>query len=72
MALVGTHVVQNLVQFGPKDQEEWKDEEEEPEGKKLAQMFFGQNNFILKVPQPLHNAVNAIVKNIYILKIAFL
>lgn len=32
MVLVGTHVVQNLVQFGPRDQEEWKDEEEEPEG----------------------------------------
>lgn len=29
---MGTHVVQNLVQFGPRDQEEWKDEEEEPEG----------------------------------------
>ncbi|KAA0707661.1 Fer-1-like protein 4 [Triplophysa tibetana] len=34
LVLVGTHVVQNLVQFGPKDQEEWKDEEEEPEEKK--------------------------------------
>uniref|UniRef100_A0A9J8CK52 Fer-1 like family member 4 n=1 Tax=Cyprinus carpio carpio TaxID=630221 RepID=A0A9J8CK52_CYPCA len=32
LVLVGTHVVQNLVQFGPRDQEEWKDEEEEPEG----------------------------------------
>uniref|UniRef100_A0A8C1D0P5 Fer-1 like family member 4 n=1 Tax=Cyprinus carpio carpio TaxID=630221 RepID=A0A8C1D0P5_CYPCA len=31
LVLVGTHVVQNLVQFGPRDQEEWKDEEEEPE-----------------------------------------
>ncbi|KAG1949657.1 fer-1-like protein [Pimephales promelas] len=34
MVLVGTHVVQNLVQFGPRDQEEWKDEEEEPVEKK--------------------------------------
>nr|XP_021335523.1 fer-1-like protein 4 [Danio rerio] len=34
LVLVGTHVVQNLVQFGPRDQEEWKDEEEEPEEKK--------------------------------------
>ncbi|XP_057217290.1 fer-1-like protein 4 isoform X2 [Triplophysa rosa] len=34
LVLVGTHVVQNLVHFGPKDQEEWKDEEEEPEEKK--------------------------------------
>jgi len=35
MVLVGTHVVQNLVQFGPRDQEEWKDEEEEPVGMAL-------------------------------------
>ncbi|XP_065097285.1 fer-1-like protein 4 isoform X2 [Paramisgurnus dabryanus] len=34
LVLVGTHVVQNLVQFGPRDQDEWKDEEEEPEEKK--------------------------------------
>uniref|UniRef100_A0A8C1SR92 Fer-1 like family member 4 n=1 Tax=Cyprinus carpio TaxID=7962 RepID=A0A8C1SR92_CYPCA len=41
LVLVGTHVVQNLVQFGPRDQEEWKDEEEEPEGMEpfLAHMF---------------------------------
>uniref|UniRef100_A0A673IGM9 Copine-3-like n=1 Tax=Sinocyclocheilus rhinocerous TaxID=307959 RepID=A0A673IGM9_9TELE len=37
LVLVGTHVVQNLVQFGPRDQEEWKDEEEEPEEKKPPQ-----------------------------------
>uniref|UniRef100_A0A672KT84 Fer-1-like protein 4 n=1 Tax=Sinocyclocheilus grahami TaxID=75366 RepID=A0A672KT84_SINGR len=36
LVLVGTHVVQNLVQFGPRDQEEWKDEEEEPEGMALS------------------------------------
>ncbi|XP_051958046.1 fer-1-like protein 4 isoform X2 [Xyrauchen texanus] len=34
LVLVGTHVVQSLVQFGPRDQEEWKDIEEEPEEKK--------------------------------------
>ncbi|KAL0978832.1 hypothetical protein UPYG_G00176280, partial [Umbra pygmaea] len=31
LALVGTHVVQNLLQFAPKNLDEWKDEEEEPE-----------------------------------------
>ncbi|XP_030632044.1 LOW QUALITY PROTEIN: fer-1-like protein 4 [Chanos chanos] len=31
LVLVGTHVVQNLMQFAPKDLEEWKEEEEEPE-----------------------------------------
>lgn len=41
LVLVGTHVVQNLVQFGPRDQEEWKDEEEVPEGMEhfIAHMF---------------------------------
>uniref|UniRef100_A0A4W4DYS2 C2 domain-containing protein n=1 Tax=Electrophorus electricus TaxID=8005 RepID=A0A4W4DYS2_ELEEL len=35
LVLVGTHVVQSLMHFAPKDLEEWKDEdEEEPEEKK--------------------------------------
>uniref|UniRef100_A0A674C754 Fer-1-like protein 4 n=1 Tax=Salmo trutta TaxID=8032 RepID=A0A674C754_SALTR len=31
LVLVGTHVVQSLMQFAPKNLEEWRDDEEEPE-----------------------------------------
>ncbi|XP_051531256.1 fer-1-like protein 4 [Myxocyprinus asiaticus] len=34
LVLVGTHMVQSLVQLCSRDQEEWKDEEEEPEENK--------------------------------------
>jgi hypothetical protein len=31
LVLVGTHVVQSLMQFAPKNLEEWGDDDEEPE-----------------------------------------